>query len=187
MCKIISVSNRQLAVDFEERIKEILDLGITVILREKDLTDDEYYKLAKRIISFGGDVILHSFADEAKKLNYKKIHIPLHVLENTDVSFFDTVGVSVHSVDEAIKAQALGATYITAGHIFATDCKRGVPPRGIDFLKEVCRSVEIPVYAIGGITPQNFKSVIEAGAAGACVMSALMQCENPAEWIKDIK
>ena len=184
MCKIISISNRQLASDFENRIKEILDLGITVILREKDLTADEYFALAKRIISFGGDVILHSFTNEAKKLGHKKIHLPMSALENTDISGFEVVGASVHSKEEAIRAQALGATYVIAGHIFETDCKKGVPPRGLDYLKEICESVQIPVFAIGGITPDNFNLVIEAGASGACIMSGLMRCKNPEEFIR---
>lgn len=49
------------------------------------------------------------------------------------------------------EAEQLGASYLTAGHIYATDCKRGLPPRGLGFLKEVCREVSIPVYGIGGI------------------------------------
>ena len=61
------------------------------------------------------------------------------------------IGTSVHSVEEAIEAQNLGATYISAGHIFATDCKKGVPPRGLDFLKKVCQTATIPVYSIVGI------------------------------------
>ena len=68
----------------------------------------------------------------------------------------------------------LGASYVTGGHIFATDCKKGVPPRGLDFLKAVCSSVNIPVYAIGGINGDNINSVLNAGASGACIMSGLM-------------
>ena len=58
--------------------------------------------------------------------------------------FFKVIGTSVHSVEDAIKAEQLGATYMTAGHIFATDCKKGLPPRGLDFLKNVCDAVGIP-------------------------------------------
>ena len=50
-----------------------------------------------------------------------------------------------------MEAERLGATYVTAGHIFTTDCKKGLPPRGLDFLKNVCDAVTIPVYGIGGI------------------------------------
>lgn len=64
---------------------------------------------------------------------------------------FTKIGISIHSVEEAKEAEQLGASYLTAGHIYATDCKRGLPPRGLGFLKEVCREVSIPVYGIGGI------------------------------------
>lgn len=59
---------------------------------------------------------------------------------------FETVGVSVHSADEAVLAEKMGATYVTAGHIFATDCKKGLEPRGIEFLKNAVSSVDIDVY-----------------------------------------
>ena len=66
---------------------------------------------------------------------------------------------------------------MTAGHIYATDCKRGLPPRGLDFLREVCRSTSLPVLAIGGIglDGKQLREVLEAGAAGACVMSGMMR------------
>ena len=83
-----------------------------------------------------------------------------------------------------LEAQRLGCTCVFAGHIFETDCKRGLKGRGLGFLKEVCRAAEIPVYAIGGISPENYGSVISAGAAGACVMSGFMRCESPLEFIK---
>ena len=92
---------------------------------------------------------------------------------------FRILGASCHSPADAWEAQRLGYTYITAGHVFATDCKKGLPPRGLDFLREVCRSVDIPVYAIGGIRPENMAAVRAAGAAGGCVMSGLMTCPDP--------
>ncbi len=100
------------------------------------------------------------------------------------LSQFRILGASCHSVEDALEAQSLGCTYITAGHIFATDCKRGAPPRGLSFLREVCESVSIPVYAIGGINGENYPSVLEAGAAGACIMSGLMCCGDAEEYMR---
>jgi thiamine-phosphate pyrophosphorylase len=92
---------------------------------------------------------------------------------------FSVVGVSVHSVLEAQEAISLGATYLTAGHIFSTDCKKGVPPRGLDFLREICSLSPVPVYAIGGIhlDSEQIRMVEECGAAGVCIMSGMMQFE----------
>ncbi len=91
---------------------------------------------------------------------------------------FKVRGASVHSPREALLAQKAGASYVTAGHVFATDCKRGVPPRGLSFLRETCQAVQIPVYALGGIQAQNAAECILAGAQGVCVMSACMKYRN---------
>lgn len=61
--------------------------------------------------------------------------MPLRLMNENIAKEFETVGVSVHSADEAVLAEKMGATYVTAGHIFATDCKKGLEPRGIEFLK----------------------------------------------------
>ena len=86
-------------------------------------------------------------------------------------------GVSVHSAEEAKAALALGAAYLTAGHIYASSCKQGVPPRGLAFLKEICTLSPVLVYAIGGIglNKAQLEEVLACGAAGACVRSAFMR------------
>ena len=85
------------------------------------------------------------------------------------------VGTSVHSIEQAKEAIALGVSYVTAGHIFSTQCKPGLAPRGIDFLKNICQTVQVPVFGIGGIHPDNMQQVLDAGAAGVCMMSEMMR------------
>lgn len=85
------------------------------------------------------------------------------------------IGTSIHSVDDAVFAESHGADYITAGHIFTTDCKKGLPGRGIDWLKSICHAVSIPVYAIGGISDANVSMLSDCNIAGYCMMSASMQ------------
>lgn len=187
MCDVIAVSNRALCGDFLGQLKKISGAGIPIILREKDLSEAEYEKLAKQVMEFCPDVILHTFINTAKKLNCKRIHLPMHILETADLTGFDIVGASVHSAEEAVEAQRLGASYVTAGHVFATDCKKGVEPRGLNFLKSVCGEVSIPVYAIGGIMPQNARSAVDAGARGVCVMSGLMKCDDVEAYAKDLR
>lgn len=184
MFKIISVSNRKLCREsFLDRISAISNEEIPVILREKDLDEYEYKELAKKALSLCPNLILHSFPDVALELNHKRVHLPMHLLRSADISGFDLVGASVHSVEEAKEAQLLGADYITAGHIFQTDCKKDLAPRGLNFLKEVCKSVNIPVYAIGGINSSNANDAVSAGASGVCVMSGLMTCENVRKYL----
>ena len=75
-------------------------------------------------------------------------------------------------------AESLGADYLFAGNIFETDCKKGLPGRGLEFLERVCKEVTIPVYAIGGITKEKMPRILETGAAGGCMMSGFMQLKN---------
>lgn len=191
MSEIICITNRKLCRDdFLRRLEEIAKSCVKgIILREKDLTEEEYTAFAKEAQKACGEkLIIHTHEKIAIQLGIKKIHMPMAALENMhiDRAYFDEIGASCHSVKEAEKAQALGCTYITAGHIFATDCKRGLPPRGTGFLKEVCGAVSIPVYAIGGISIDNMQLVKEAGAKGACVMSGGMVCENAIKYFEDL-
>ena len=175
--KIVCVTNRKLCeIPLERQLERLVNRGITrIILREKDLTEEEYSALAEKALKIAGiDLYIHNFSDTARKLGVKKIHLPLNKLTREICAEFEVVGASVHSAEEAVFAEKLGAGYVTAGHIFATDCKKGLPPRGLGFLEKVCENVQIPVLAIGGITRENMMSAIGAGAAGVCVMSGLM-------------
>ncbi|HWQ89871.1 MAG TPA: thiamine phosphate synthase, partial [Desulfitobacteriaceae bacterium] len=133
-------------------------------------------------------LVVNSYIDVAQKLKISNIHLPLELFikQRTALSIFQ-VGVSVHSAEEAKFAENMGANYLITGHIFPTDCKKGVPSRGLDFLKQVCDSVSIPVFAIGGITQFNFRDVSKAGAHGICIMSQLMTCENPEDVVKSFR
>ena len=160
-----------------------------IVLREKDLNESEYKSLAKKVLEICNDYntpcILHSFTETAIDLKADAIHLPLHILRtlsSREKSKFSVIGASCHSKEDAIEAKNSGCTYITAGHIFNTDCKKGLPGRGLDFLKEVCESISIPVYAIGGINADNICAVKNTGAAGACIMSSAMLCDNPQEY-----
>ena len=118
---------------------------------------------------------------EAQKLGCRNIHLPLHLLRemsDKDKKFFNVLGASCHSVNDAVEAETLGCTYIIAGHIFDTDCKKGLPGRGLDFLRDVCKRVKIPVYAIGGINDGNIRDILACGANGGCIMSSIMTAND---------
>ena len=193
MSDIICVTNRALCPgDFLQQIEAIAKAApAAIILREKDLTAIEYERLAKQVLAIcrKHDVrcILHSFVDSAIWLRATAIHLPLPILRDMlpeEKAKFTLIGASCHSVREAIEAEKLGCSYVTAGHVFATDCKKGLPPRGTSFLQEVCDAVSIPVYAIGGNTPANMAEIRETHAVGACVMSGLMRCADPKEFLE---
>lgn len=189
---ILCVTNRNLCEGgFFERIGEIASCGVkAIILREKDLSAEEYRNLAEKFTEICKkhkiEAVLHTYTDVAIGLGVKSIHLPLPVfkdLSGEKKSFFEKTGVSCHSVEDALEAEKLGASYITFGHVFATDCKKGLEPRGLSALKKVCEAVKIPVYAIGGINCENIGLVFENGAGGACIMSGFMKCRDVAGFV----
>ena len=94
------------------------------------------------------------------------------------------VGSSIHSVEELQKVKGLqerlhvNHMYITASHVFPTECKKNLPARGIPFLETICKQADMPVYALGGIAPENLERVFLAGADGACLMSYTMRASE---------
>lgn len=181
----ICVTNRTLCRDdFLTRIDHIAKKGVAdaILLREKDLTEREYLELAEKVLSIckshNRRCILHTYYKAAKELGCKEIHLPLPLLqkmrEEGAKEWFTTVGTSVHSLKQANLAMHLQADYMTAGHIFETDCKKGLPGRGLSFLSKVVCESEVPVYGIGGISADNAGQIMETGAAGVCIMSGFM-------------
>ncbi len=179
---VICITNRKLCnIDFFKRIELLASQKPrAIMLREKDLPINEYTSLAKEVKKIcdknNVDIIINTFIESAKILNIKNIHLPFPMLlENKScLNDFELIGTSVHSEEEALKAEELGVNYITAGHIFKTDCKKGLEPRGLKFLKQICDNANIPVFAIGGINNENTPLAIKAGAAGVCIMSSAM-------------
>ena len=196
MSDILCVTNRALCgEDFLSRVDKIAACAPrAILLREKDLSEEEYTALARQVLAVCAahrtTCILHGFVRPALLLKAEAFHAPLPVLRNmekADREHFAILGASCHSPEEAREAERLGCTYITAGHIFATDCKKDLPPRGIAFLRAVCAAVSLPVYAIGGICAQNVAAVRACGAAGACVMSGAMMCEEPKAYFENLE
>lgn len=192
MSDILCVTNRLLCQEeFLERVEQIASAHPAgILLREKDLSETEYKELAKKVMEicskYRTPCILHSFVNVALELKCSALHLPLPVLRTLvpkEREKFTILGASCHSVEDAKEAESFGCTYITAGHVFHTDCKKGLPGRGLDFLKEVCESVSIPVYGIGGISPDNIKEIRKAKAAGACVMSSIMVCADVQDFL----
>lgn len=190
--KYIAVTCRSLAESYESYFRQIEKIAslhpYALILREKELSDDEYFSYAVRVraICDEYDVMLfiHSHIDAARMLGCRNVHLSYSdfcdacnaagVLDG-----FSNVSVSCHSIDEVQNAAMLGASQIVLGNIFETDCKKGLPGKGLDFLKEACLAGSgVPVYAIGGISPANIGDVLKAGAAGGCMMSGFMRIKK---------
>ena len=196
MCKIICITNRSLCGNnFLSRLEAVAAAHPdAVILREKDLPEAEYLRLAEKAKAIcekhQTPLILHSFPNAAKALNHTSIHLPmpkLRTLSDKERAYFSVLGASCHSVEEAKEAEQFGCTYITAGNIFETDCKKGLPGKGAEFLREICESVNIDVYALGGISARSIAEVMRSGADGACIMSGFMKAEDPEKFMEDLR
>ncbi len=196
MSDLICVTNRKLCKgDFLERIEKIAGHHPKgILLREKDLSPLAYAQLAEKVLAICRKhhtlCILHNFIEIAQQERAEAIHLPLPVLRNMtkrQKQSFTIIGASCHSLTEAKEAELLGCTYITAGHIFETGCKQGLPGRGLSFLSEICSRSSIPVYAIGGIHKENIAAIRSAGAKGACVMSGIMECQDISAYLKNFE
>ena len=132
-------------------------------------------------------IILNNERALASQLGVFGVHFPERCSEKGDDGSFLTKGYSVHSVEAAIEKQKKGADYIIFGHIYPTKSKPGLAPRGLAALKAVTSAVQIPVIAIGGITPQRVPECLQAGAAGVAVLSGVYEAEHPERAAKAYK
>ena len=199
--KLNIISNRKLCENenLEKQIEKIFSAYqrkiilenfeiVALTLREKDLYKNEYLKLVEKIYpicqKYRIDLILHQNYDLRldNKYNIKGLHLSYNTFKSLNknirkelIKKYKKIGVSIHSIDEAKEVEMLGATYIVAGHIFKTDCKKDLEPRGLEFIQELSSALIIPIFVIGGINQENSHLVINNGAFGVCMMSSLMK------------
>ena len=199
--KLNIISNRKLCENenLEKQIKKIFSAYekkiilknfdiVALTLREKDLDKNEYLKLIEKIYpicqKYKINLILHQNYDLNLDDKYKidGIHLSYNIFKSLNenikaelIKKYKRIGVSIHSLDEAKEVESLGASYVVAGHIFETDCKKGLEPRGLKFIKDLSSALSIPIFAIGGIDEKNSLSVINSGAFSVCMMSTLMK------------
>jgi thiazole tautomerase (transcriptional regulator TenI) len=185
------VSNGKMPMDQLAEILSVIHPFVSAVhLREKQRTARELYDaitlFIKRDVPLT-KVFVNDRVDVAIAAGAAGVQLAFHSLEAAIVKkHFPqlTIGCSVHSLQEAIKAQQDGASYAVYGHIFPSHSKPNLPPRGLDELKKLTNSLDIPIIAIGGITPQNARKVIHAGAKGIAVMSGILEAPDPLLTVK---
>ena len=140
-------------------------------------------------------IFVHNFADFALNAGVRNLWLPLGVLRGFSAAHgaeflranFKKLVASCHSEAEAREALELGANAICLSHIFATDCKAGLAPRGLNLIRAVRGFYGGEIYALGGITPRNFASVLSAGADRIAVMSSAMAVRGASDFIRKFK
>ena len=172
---------------FLEKIETACRSGITIIqLREKNLTTNQYYQLAKQVKkitdAYQLPLIIDDRLDVCLAVDAAGLHIgddELPVSVARQVLGPDKIlGVTAKTVKRALEAEEGGADYLGTGAIFPTTTKENAPITLISTLKTICQRVAIPVVAIGGLTSDNIEQLIGTGIAGVAVVRDLMQAED---------
>ena len=172
---------------FLEKIETACRSGVTIVqLREKNLTTNQYYQLAKQVKeitdAYQVPLIIDDRLDVCLAVDAAGLHIgddelPVPVARQV-LGPEKILGVTAKTVKRALEAEEGGADYLGTGAIFPTTTKENAPITLISTLKTICQRVAIPVVAIGGLTSENIDQLIGTGIAGVAVVRDLMQAED---------
>ena len=172
---------------FLEKIETACRSGVTIVqLREKNLTTNQYYQLAKQVKeitdAYQVPLIIDDRLDVCLAVDAAGLHIgddelPVSVARKV-LGPEKILGVTAKTVKRALEAEEEGADYLGTGAIFPTTTKENAPITLISTLKTICQRVAIPVVAIGGLTSENIDQLIGTGIAGVAVVRDLMQAED---------
>ena len=172
---------------FLEKVETACRSGVTIVqLREKNLTTNQYYQLAKQVKeitdAYQVPLIIDDRLDVCLAVDAAGLHIgddELPVSVARQVLGPDKIlGVTAKTVERALEAEESGADYLGTGAIFPTTTKENAPITLISTLKTICQRVAIPVVAIGGLTSENIDQLAATGIAGVAVVRDLMQAED---------
>ena len=172
---------------FLKKVETACRSGVTIIqLREKNLTTNQYYQLAKQVKeitdAYQVPLIIDDRLDVCLAVDAAGLHIgddelPVSVARQV-LGPEKILGVTAKTVKRALEAEEGGANYLGTGAIFPTTTKENAPITLISTLKTICQRVAIPVVAIGGLTSENIDQLIGTGIAGVAVVRDLMQAED---------
>ena len=172
---------------FLEKVETACRSGVTIVqLREKNLTTNQYYQLAKQVKeitdAYQVPLIIDDRLDVCLAVDAAGLHIgddelPVSVARQV-LGPEKILGVTAKTVKRALEAEEGGANYLGTGAIFPTTTKENAPITLISTLKTICQRVAIPVVAIGGLTSENIDQLIGTGIAGVAVVRDLMQAED---------
>ena len=187
--KLYLVTNRyqDSLESFLEKVETACRSGVTIIqLREKNLTTNQYYQLAKQVKeitdAYHVPLIIDDRLDICLAVDATGLHIgddelPVSVARKV-LGPKKILGVTAKTVKRALEAETSGADYLGTGAIFPTTTKENAPITLISTLKTICQRAAIPVVAIGGLTSENIDQLTGTGIAGVAVVRDLMQAED---------
>ena len=173
-----------------EAVSAAIAGGVGLVqLREKDLPAGALYALARELQPIcrraGVRLLINDRVDIALAADADGVHLPANSLSPADARRLlgpaRVIGVSAHGVADAQAAAAGGADFVVIGPVFDTPSKqRYGPPLGLDALRAAAAAVRVPVFAIGGATPERVADLRAAGAYGVAAIAALLNVSSPA-------
>ena len=192
---------RQLrSVSLAAVIRETVRAGVDIVqVREKDLTSRELITLVEEALRGtrepgmrGTRVVVNDRVDVALAGGADGVHLAAHSMPVQVVRRFVPraflIGVSCHSLGEAMAAESGGADYLVLGPVFETPSKLGYgPPLGLEKLRDITSRITIPVLALGGITVERIRPCLEAGASGIAGIRIFQDCESVQERVRELR
>jgi thiamine-phosphate pyrophosphorylase len=174
-------------LSLESAVTEACETGVRAVqYREKDLFGRELYEGAQSLRGItrrtGSKLFINDRVDIALAADADGVHcpengLPIGIARKLYAKCL--IGVSVHSLERAVDARIRGANFVLFGPVFATPSKlKYGEPQGLDALEEVAVDAGLPVFAVGGITPDRAMLCLEHGATGVAVISAVMSAGN---------
>lgn len=170
-------------------IEQALLGGVRAVqLREKDLGGGELFSLAEKTKTLcarhGASLFINDRVDVALAVDADGVQLGSASLPVDAARLLvgngKLIGASTHSIDEASAAEAAGADFVLFGPIYFTPSKAAYGnPQGLERLQEAVEKISLPVYAIGGIKPENVAVIKQTGARGVALISAVMNAEDP--------
>lgn len=170
-----------------EQVEEALKGGATFIqLREKELDEENFLKEAIEIKElcrrYHVPFVINDNVKIARKMDADGVHVGQSDMEAGDVRALlgdkKILGVSAQTVEQAILAEQRGADYLGVGAVFPTGSKADAKDVSLETLKNICKAVDIPVIAIGGIGKENVSQLRGSGICGIAVISAIFGAKD---------
>ncbi|MEH7503703.1 thiazole tautomerase TenI [Neobacillus drentensis] len=184
------ISNGHMPIEqLREIVVDIHPYVTAIHLREKQKTARELFHAVQLLTDANiplSKIIINDRVDVALVTRARGVQLAFHSLDAAIVKAdFPQLmlGSSIHSYDEGQKAKENGADYVLFGHVFPSQSKPDKPPKGLEELSRLTQ-LDIPVIAIGGITPENTGQVLQAGAKGIAVMSGVIEARDPLVAVK---
>lgn len=183
-------------ITLKEQVELAIQGGVTFVqLREKKKSKEEIIQIAREIKQITDKYqipfVINDNVEVALEVGADGVHVGQEDMKAVEARRIlgdkKIIGVSVHTVEEAVEAQKMGANYIGVGAVFPTSTKKNAVKMSNKTLQDICQVVDIPVVAIGGIQTENIMELKESGIDGIAVVSAIFSKKDIKQAAKELR